>query len=92
MDTVRRPAGVEFHGYYAAVITAAKARNEIEYLLPILRLKKNYALSDLLRGIAQRLDDAVTYPEPGLNREFKDISGAFQAEIERLDWAKAVQP
>ena len=74
-----RPAWAEFHGYYAACIGAARARNQIKVVREVLRGKGMYDLADALRDTESELDRAVSYPEPSLAAgKYDDIHGKWQ--------------
>ena len=61
-------AYVEYAGYYALAIHAAKARDELDAIVAELRAAKDYSMSDRIRTIAQNIDDAISDPEPKLAR------------------------
>ncbi len=77
-DDCRRPAWAEFKGYYGACIHAARCRNELVLVMEAMRAKKLYEFSDALRGIVERLDRGVSYPEPDLSSgRFRAVSAEF---------------
>ncbi len=61
-------AYVEFKGYHALAIRAAKARSELDTIIAELRQTKDYAMADRLRSVANGLDAAVAYTSPKLAR------------------------
>jgi hypothetical protein len=60
-------SAVEFAGWRAAVIHAHLAVDQMREVVEDLRRAGLYEHSDKLREIAQRLDDAASYPMPRTN-------------------------
>ncbi len=59
-----------YAGWDAAMTEAAKVRDDLDAWVAEARAAKDYATGDRLRPLADRLNQAISYPRPELARGF----------------------